>query len=270
MGKISCYGMVHIPPLIGAPQFGGSLKKVLEHCKTDVNAYLESGIDGIIFENFGDAPFYPGRNPPETIASMTWIIANCMVGHEGEVKVGVNVLRNDAISALAIGKAVGADFIRINIHQGTSVTDQGIISGKAHETMRYRRAIDAENIKIFADVNVKHANQLIDKPLAQEYMELVERGLVDGALILTGVMTGLEPDINVVKSIPHIKEDLPDIQVILGSGVDLYNIQRMLDMSDSKVDGFIIGTAFKEENDIHRNVDKNKVKEFMDFMKGLN
>lgn len=269
MGKKICLGMIHIPPLPGAPLFKGDLKDVLDHCKSDVDAYLESGIDGLVFENFGDTPFHPGRNPPETIAAMTWVIANCLAGRDEGIHVGVNVLRNDAISALAIGKAVGANFIRVNIHQGTSVTDQGIISGNAHETMRYRRAIGAEEIKIFADVSVKHANPLIQKPLSQECIELVERGLVDGALILTGMMTGVEPDINVVKQIPHLKEDLPSIPIFLGSGVDLLNVQRMLDLSDSKIDGFIIGTAFKEDNDIHKKVDKTKVKDFMDYINGL-
>ena len=113
------------------------------------------------------------------------------------------------------------------------------------------------------------ANPLIQKPLSQECIELVERGLVDGALILTGVMTGVEPDINVVKQIPHLKEDLPSMPIFLGSGVDLLNVQRMLDLSDSKVDGFIIGTAFKEDNDIHEKVDKTKVKDFMGFINGL-
>ncbi len=69
----------------------------------------------------------------------------------------MNVLRNDALAALGVAVAAGADFIRVNVHTGAMLTDQGIIQGEADQTLRMRRYLNAERIQIFADVLVKHA-----------------------------------------------------------------------------------------------------------------
>jgi len=84
--KLLCMGMVHIPPLPGSPLFdeNGGLQKIFERCANDFKVYLDSGIDGVIFENFGDVPFYPDKVPPETIASMTWVITHCLQKFIGE------------------------------------------------------------------------------------------------------------------------------------------------------------------------------------------
>jgi len=62
--------------------------------------------------------------------------------------VGANVLRNDAAAALALAAACAPEFIRVNVHTGASVTDQGLVQGRAHQTLRRRdrlwaRAADA-------------------------------------------------------------------------------------------------------------------------------
>ena len=44
-----------------------------------------------------------------------------------------DVLRNDARAALAVAAATGAAFIRVNVHAGAVVADQGILEGEAAE-----------------------------------------------------------------------------------------------------------------------------------------
>jgi membrane complex biogenesis BtpA family protein len=265
-----CIGMIHLLPLPGSPGFDEfeGMQAVIDRAESELDIYVKAGMDGVIFENFGDAPFYPGRVPPETVASMTRVITSCMTDvdpySENETfSVGINVLRNDAMVALAISRAVGAQFIRVNVHAGASATDQGIINGMAHETLRYRKAIGAENIKLYADVHVKHATSLLDRPIVQECEDLVHRALVDGALIFTGASTGAEPGRDLLEQLPSVKKALPNMKLLLGSGVTSENAKRLLDLAGSCVDGCIAGTSLKKGGDVHETVDDGRVRELI-------
>src|SRR6266542_325886 len=161
--------MVHLKPLPGAPLVGGSLDAVIDAALRDARAIASGGADGIIVENFGDRPFFATRVPPETIAAMTRAIVE--IAAAVRLPLGVNVLRNDARAALAIAAAVGASFIRVNVHTGAMVTDQGIIEGDAAETLRYRTRIAAD-VAIFADTHVKHATPLANVDVVQSAKDL--------------------------------------------------------------------------------------------------
>src|SRR5690606_13240725 len=113
---------------------------------------------GLMLENFGDTPFYPRRVAAHTVAAMTAIAVE--VRRQVDLPLGINVLRNDGLSALGIAAASGADFIRVNVLSGARVTDQGIVQGIAHDLLRERRWLGAESVKILADVNVKHSAPL--------------------------------------------------------------------------------------------------------------
>ena len=108
-----------------------------------------------MMENFGDVPFFPGRVPASVVAQMTAMA--CAVRDEVKLPLGINVLRNDGVSALAVAQAAGASFIRVNVLCGARVADQGLIQGIAHDLLRERAALGAAEIKIFADVDVKHS-----------------------------------------------------------------------------------------------------------------
>ena len=101
---------------------------------------------------------------------------------------GINVLRNDAQAAIAIAKAVHADFVRINVHIGAAWTDQGLIEGSAYENLMYRRSI-ASQVQIASDVLVKHAAPAGSSELLLLAKDSVLRGGAD-ILILTGTRTG--------------------------------------------------------------------------------
>ena len=170
-------GVVHLDALPGAPDFTGDIESVYARAVSDAETYADNGINGLIVENFGDAPFYPNQVSAETIASMSVVVRE-IIRHVN-VPVGVNVLRNDAYAAMSIAAAAGAEFIRVNIHSGAALTDQGIIEGRAWETLRLRANI-APEVKIFADVAVKHAAALAPMSLQDETRNLAKRGRVDG------------------------------------------------------------------------------------------
>ncbi len=185
---------------------------VLERAVADAHALEAAGFDGIVVENYLDAPFHPGRVPAITVAALTRVVAT--VVERVSVPVGVNVLRNDADAALSIAAVTGARFIRINVHTGSMWTDQGLLTGQAHETLRSRRALDAD-VAILADVHVKHAVPPAGMSLAQAAADAWHRGLADG-LVVTGSGTGLETSASDVEAVARA---VPEAPIFVGSGV---------------------------------------------------
>lgn len=248
------FGMVHLRPLPGAPRYGGSIGEVIDAALADARALARGGADGIVFENFGDRPFAKNRVAPETIAAMTRVIAEVVA--EVRVPFGVNVLRNDALAALGIAAATGAAFIRVNIHVGAMLTDQGVIEGEAAETMR-RRAALAPDVFVFADHLVKHAVPLAGSPNVKD---LRLRGLAD-AIIVDGVETGAAVD---PERLSAVRRALPDAPLILGSGLTAENAAVY-----AAADGAIAGTSLKTGGDVDAPVDADRVARLVAAFKQL-
>jgi membrane complex biogenesis BtpA family protein len=242
-------GMLHVPPLPGSPHSALPLDAVMKWVMTDAKALTDGGADGLLIENFGDVPFYPARVPPHTVAFLTTLATE--VRRHFQLPMGVNVLRNDAESALAVAAAAQAQFVRVNIHVGARVTDQGLIQGAAHETLRYRKWICPE-IQIFADVDVKHSAPLTPRHLNEEVEETVGRGSAD-AVIVTGSATGKQTRL---EDLRIVKQTAGAIPVVAGSGVDLTNVSATLEIADA----VIIGTAFKRDNITTNPVDTERVR----------
>ncbi len=246
----SIVGVVHLPPLIGSPGPTSPLSNIRARALADARALIDNGIDGIIIENYGDAPFYPDRVEAHTVAVMA-IIINELREHHPEIPIGVNVLRNDAKSALAIATVTSTDFIRINVHTGAMLTDQGVLQGKAHETVRYRSMLRS-NVKIFADVAVKHAVSLGLTNLATIAQDTYYRGLAD-ALIVTGTGTGKSADLNQLKI---VKDAVPQAWTFVGSGVTINNLVDTLQCAD----GVIVGTSIKRDGVTTNEVNPDRVR----------
>ncbi len=253
-------GVVHLLPLPGSPSYGGDIKQVFERALKDADELLQGGVDGIIVENLVDAPFTAGSVKPHVVAFMS-LIASKIVERAKDRPVGVNVLRNDAMSALSIAYASGASFIRVNVLTGAMVTDQGIIQGNAYQLLRYRKLIGAEHIKIFADVLVKHAHPLgVGQDIVQTTSDTYGRGGAD-AIIVTGSATGASASPDDVKK---IKENLPEVPVIVGSGVNPQNVCKF-----RSADGFIVGTYFKDGGVIDNPVKSERVRRLIEEVKKL-
>jgi membrane complex biogenesis BtpA family protein len=240
-------GMVHVGALPGAPRYGGSMQPVIDAALRDARALREGGCDAIAFENFGDRPFFKDRVPAETIAGLTRVIAE--VAGEVTLPFGVNVLRNDAASAIAIAAATGAAFIRINIHTGAMLTDQGIIEGRAAETLRKRAAI-APEVLIFADHMVKHAVPMVAVDEVHAAKDLRHRGFADG-IIVSGIETGAEPDRGLFRA---LREALAEVPILIGSGLTEANAGAFAD-----ADGAIVGTSIKIDGRVEAPVDQDRV-----------
>lgn len=251
-------GMVHLGALPGSVRYDADalpLDAVLDRARADAAALTAGGADAIMVENFFDAPFVRSDAPAVTIAAMTRAVLAVRNAAGVDVPVGVNVLRNDAIAALAVAAATGARFIRVNVYVGAAITDQGIIQGAAREAVLYRKQLGAD-VAIFADVFVKHAAQLGDPrqtTLEDSARDAVYRGLAD-ALIVSGSATGSATDPETAARVVHA---VPGTPVLVGSGFDVATARRLL---DAGVAGAIVGTSLKAAGDVAAPVEAARVR----------
>ena len=247
-------GMIHLLPLPGSPRYSGEgISGALEAGLRDAKALQNGGVDGLLLENYGDSPFKPAPNDPETVASMT--VIGMEIAKQVDVPIGVNVLRNGALSALAIAHAINAHFIRVNVLTESLMTDQGIINGCAHDLMRYRRQLGAADVQVYADVRSKHAAPIVSRPVEESARDAAYRGMAD-ALIVTGPYTGVEPDRDQLR---RVKESVPDRPVLIGSGLTSRNAAKLL----TEADGAIVGTSLKVDGLIEKPVDEMRVRELV-------
>jgi len=251
------YGVVHLKSLPGSPGNYLSLDEIIELAQEDVNNLVFGGVDGIIIENFGDTPFVKDDISKRTLASFTTVVEN--IEYDRDIKVGINVLRNDGVSALSIAEATKADFVRINVLNNVMMyTDQGMIEGKAHEIAQFKNSLNKE-IEIYADVFVKHAVPPEGSKIENHTEELIYRAGAD-VVIVTGDGTGHEINI---EDLNKVRDIVPQGKLAIGSGVNEENIEQYVDIADI----LIIGTNFKVDQDVSKRVDQRSVEQLIQMIK---
>lgn len=245
-------GVLHLPPLPGAPGSRRGMQEIVDRALLDARQLLRSGFDGLIVENFGDVPFFAGTVPPETTAAMSVVAAE--IRRLGKFPLGINVLRNDAESALGVATAAGAQFIRVNVLAGTMLTDQGLVTGSAAALLRKRKLLGSQ-VAIWADLLVKHAQPLAPVDPQELACDLTERAGAD-ALILTGPRTGRPVDPALLR---QLRRALPRAAWVVGSGIDPENLGEYW----NEATGFIVGSYIRRAGRAGRPVDTTRVRHLM-------
>ena len=245
-------GMVHLLPLPGSPRWGGSMAEVLDRAAADARALAEAGFAGVLVENFLDAPFFGGAVPSVTVSAIT--VAVTHVASAVDCPLGVNVLRNDVVAALGIATATGARFVRANVHTGSMWTDQGLIEGRANETLRLRQALGAD-IAILADVHVKHATPPVGSKLESSARDTWHRGLAD-ALVVSGQGTGQSTKLGDVLT---VRKAVPEATLLVGSGLTLAQGPELL----AAADGAIVGTSIMNDERPGAGIDPGRAAAFV-------
>ncbi len=246
-------GVVHLAATPGAPQYEGRFERIRDRAVRDALRLTEAGCDALIVENFGDAPFYKDRVPAETVAAMAVLVS--AIRDEVGVPLGVNVLRNDAESALSIAASTGAGFIRVNVLTGAVVADQGLIEGRAADLLRLRARL-APDVRILADLRVKHAQPLAPRAWEEELQDLIGRGGAD-AVLITGARTGAAPDPEFCSEVRTRANGTP---VLLASGATADNVADFW----PHVDGIIVGSATKKRGDAREIVSPDRARRFVE------
>jgi membrane complex biogenesis BtpA family protein len=248
-------GMIHCPPFPGSPRYRGEpLDQIYDACLRDAEGLISNGLHGLVVENHGDVPFSkPDEIGPETSAFMAVVVDR--IKRNFDVPIGINVLANAPIPALAIARATGAAFIRVNQWANAYVANEGFMEGRAASAMRYRSALRGEGIKVFADSHVKHGSHSItaDRSVAELTRDL-EFFDVD-AVIATGQRTG---DSATMEEINEVA-DATNLPVLVGSGVSADNIAKIL----TRASAVIVASSLKEGGVWWNPVDPVKVRDFV-------
>jgi uncharacterized protein len=248
-------GVVHCPAFPGSPRYqGASAEGLYQAALADALAYASGGVDGLIVENHGDVPFSkPEDIGPETSAFMA--VTADRIARETGLPVGINVLANAALPALAIAAASSAAFVRVNQWANAYVANEGLIEGAAASALRYRAKLRAEGIHIFADAHVKHgAHAIVADRSLEELVRDVEFFDAD-AIIATGQRTGDAASTEYLRQI-RAATTLP---LLVGSGCTERNVAEIL----SVVDAVIVASSLKVGGVWWNSVDEAKVRAFM-------
>jgi membrane complex biogenesis BtpA family protein len=249
-------GVLHLLPLPAAPLSSPGLSAVLERALHDAETLLEGGISSCIIENLGDAPFVSGMVQPHVPAMLAVIGSAIRARFGSDLALGINILRNDVMSALGAAAACGAGLVRVNVHVGAAWTDQGLIEGRAHETLRYRRELGAQDIRIAADVLVKHATPAGQSDIQEVARETAWRGGAD-VLIVTGSRTGGVTDL---RQVELTRTAVPDRPIWVGSGVTPGNLPSTRKVAD----GAIVGTWLHRDGELTAPLDVERVRRLVE------
>lgn len=246
------FGVVHLRALPSAARHE-SMDRVLAAALRDGEALAKGGVNGLVVENFGDAPFHKGTVddpvPPDVPAALA------VVGRElvqrFSLPLVVNCLRNDGFAALGAAVVAGADYVRVNVLASAAVTDQGVIEGEAARLFAYRKQLGSR-VQVLADFLVKHASPLAPVDVASAAKDLAERSGAAG-LVLSGARTGTAVDED---RLDLVRAAVGDFPVWLGSGLAVENAASLW----PRCHGAIVGTSLKRGGHVDQPVDVRRVK----------
>lgn len=250
-------GMVHSLPLPGSPKFKQyRLEDVYDYAVNEALKLKEGGVDGLLIENAGDIPFVKSEYlGPETAACIA-VIGERIRKAVPDLPIGVNIVANAAKHSIAATEAFGGSFVRVNQWANAYIANEGFVEGAAGVALRYRSMIGADDIKVLADVHVKHGSHAVvaDRPISEQATDVA---FFDAdALIATGFRTG---DPTRPEEINTIREG-SSLPVLIGSGINAENCQHLLRIAD----GAILGVSVKKPHSMAAPTDPESLRIFMD------
>ena len=242
-------GMIHVGALPGTPASRHTVSELEAQAVAECKRYRDGGIHAIGIENMHDVPYLRGGVGPEITAAMT-IIARAVKETSG-LPCGIQILAGANHEALAVAHAASLDFVRVEGYAFAHVADEGIIQSSAASLLRYRRAIGAERVQVWADVKKKHSSHAITADIdVGETAAAVEFMRAD-AVIVSGAVTGAEPTDGDLSAV----ERQCRLPLYIGSGITADNLSSYYD----RADGFIVGTFFKKDGRWTEPVDPTRV-----------
>ena len=227
--KKAIIGMIHLSGVTRAQK----IKRAL----LEIEIYQQCGLSGCIVEN------YHG-----TTADVVEALEEIDMNVDNSFKVGINILPNDFELALDLADEYG-DFIQIDHIAGEYEHGKPIGPSDMKAKERF------PNVVILGGVWPKYYTPIQTSSLKTDV--LVGMGRSD-ALVVSGQGTGKETPLPKIKTFrKFIGERYP---LIVGAGVDQWNIAEQMEYAD----GAIVGSCFKLGKMTHTPVHKQRVVELME------
>ena len=256
--KRALIGVVHLQALPGTPANKHKVADIAAIAVEEARTYRDTGFQAVLIENTHDRPYLKGSVGPEIISAMA--VVGAAVRRAVELPLGVQVLAGANSSAVAVALACDASFVRVEGFVFAHVADEGLIEASAAALLRYRRAVGADHIRIFADVKKKHSAHAItaDVDIA-ETARAAEFFLVDG-VIVSGLATGQPAEPAEVAAVARAVS----VPALVGSGITAENISRFTD-----ADAFIVGSSIKKDGLWSNPIDAERTHELVQAFKAL-
>lgn len=251
--------MIHVGALPGTPKSKLSIEKIIENARCEAMILNEEGVDALMIENMHDRPYLNRKVGPEIVASMTAVA--CALRKSIQLPLGIQILAGANKEALAVALAAQFNFIRAEGFVFGHLADEGWMSSDAGEILRYRKQIGAENIQIFTDIKKKHSSHAVSNDISIAETAKAAEFFLSDSVIVTGKSTGEKASVEELKLV----KNSVNIPVIIGSGIDTNNIHEFWDTADA----FIVGSSFKKDGNWENEVQREKVKLFMQKIKQL-
>lgn len=255
----SIIGMVHVGALPGSPKHRNSISEIIAKAVEDARNLQQAAVDAILIENMHDRPYLNRVVGPEIVSSMTAVAF--ALRSEIKIPLGIQILAGANREALAVALAAGFDFIRAEGFVFGHLADEGMMNSDAGELLRYRKSIGADHVQIFTDIKKKHSSHSLSADVSiAETAKAAEFFLSDG-VIVTGTSTGEKASL---EELNEVRKSV-QIPVLIGSGIDAYNIGDYWDLAD----GFIVGSSLKFDGRWENDVDPDRVSKLMKATAGL-
>jgi hypothetical protein len=251
-------GMVHLLPLPSAPHYSGSIDTIYDRAYEDAHALTQAGVDALIVENFGDEPYMIAEPAPHDLALIADITRD--IRRMVNIPLGVNVQFNAWQAEIAIAYVCRAQFVRVEVFVDRVLSAQGVVEPCSAQITRYRAALGARGVQLWADIQTKYTTNIIPQPLTASAKDAASAGA--DALIVTGAATGSATPLDAVAEVKAVI----GIPVLVGSGTTAENVQASLKIAD----GAIVGSALKHDSKAHNPVSLERTQAFMRAARGVN
>ncbi|RWS11261.1 hypothetical protein B4U79_02167, partial [Dinothrombium tinctorium] len=191
--------MIHVKSLPRTPRHSLSLQQLIDNACEEAAVYKKHSIDGVIIENMHDLPYVTAdKCTPEVVAVMTRVCRE-VKQVMGDTPCGVQILAAMNKEAIATAFAAGLQFIRCESYVYSHIADEGFMNACSGDLLRYRKAIGAEDILVFADIKKKHCSHAVTNDIdIKQTAEAAKFFLADG-VIVTGLKTGHAPNFSDVE-----------------------------------------------------------------------
>ncbi|GAA3728679.1 BtpA/SgcQ family protein [Plantactinospora mayteni] len=255
----TCYGVVHLAPLPGTPFYrAGSFRSALARAVESAQALDRGGAHGCLLQTADRVYGVEDECDPARLTAVALITEAVRVATRPAFEVGVQIMRNASRASLAVAEVCGGSFVRVGAIVGETLSWQGRVTPDPATVMAYRRAIDAWDVKVIADVASMHFSWPGGD---RQPGEIARTAMNVGA---DAVCLGDPDETRTLELIAQVRRAAPAAPVYLAGHTDHDNAARLVGAADGV---FVAGCV--TDGGFDGDVSEEKVRSYMDILESL-